>query len=79
MGRFISGIIALLGIGLIALPTGIISAGFMERIHRINKEDNASKAYVEKLQQLEEMKQSDLVSDKEYEALREKILKKFVE
>lgn len=79
MGRFISGIIALLGIGLIALPTGIISAGFMERIHRINKEDNTSKAYVEKLQQLEEMKQSDLVSDKEYEALREKILKKFVE
>ncbi len=31
-GKFISGIIAVLGIGLIALPTGIISAGFMERI-----------------------------------------------
>jgi voltage-gated potassium channel len=31
-GKFISGIIALLGIGLVALPTGIISAGFLEII-----------------------------------------------
>lgn len=31
-GRFISGIIALLGIGLVALPTGIISAAFVEAL-----------------------------------------------
>jgi len=29
MGKFLSGIIALLGIGLVALPTGILSSGFM--------------------------------------------------
>lgn len=38
-GKFISGVIAVLGIGLIALPTGIISAGFMERIGK-NKNNN---------------------------------------
>lgn len=35
LGKVLSGIIALLGIGLVALPTGIISAGFIERINKI--------------------------------------------
>ncbi len=34
MGKFISGIIAVLGIGIVALPTGIISAGFKDRLDR---------------------------------------------
>ncbi|WKV11463.1 ion transporter [Marivirga harenae] len=33
LGKFISGIIALLGIGLVALPTGIISSAFIEKIN----------------------------------------------
>ncbi|MDP2423753.1 MAG: ion transporter, partial [Bacteroidales bacterium] len=39
MGQFISGIIAILGIGLVALPTGIVSAGFMEKIGKRNSTD----------------------------------------
>ena len=31
-GKLLSGIIALLGIGLVALPTGIISSGFIEEL-----------------------------------------------
>lgn len=31
-GRFMAGTIAILGIGLVAIPTGIISAGFVELI-----------------------------------------------
>lgn len=34
LGRLISGIIALLGIGLVALPTGLISAGFINKIEK---------------------------------------------
>ena len=34
MGKLISGFIAVLGIGLVALPTGLVSAGFMEKISR---------------------------------------------
>lgn len=33
LGKFFSSIISLLGIGLFALPTGILSAGFIEEIH----------------------------------------------
>lgn len=37
LGKILSAIIALLGIGLVAVPTGIISAGFIEKI---DKPDN---------------------------------------
>ena len=40
LGKFLSGIIALMGIGIVALPTGIIGAGFMDRLksERIEEE-----------------------------------------
>ena len=37
-GKFVSGFIAISGIGLVALPTGLISAGFMEKIGKSKKE-----------------------------------------
>lgn len=41
LGKFISGLIAILGIGIVALPTGIIGAGFMTKIEksRVKKEN----------------------------------------
>ena len=38
MGKVMSGIIALIGIGFIALPTGIISSAFIERVQKEKKE-----------------------------------------
>ena len=38
VGKILGGIIALLGIGLVALPTGIISSGFMEEVSSRNKQ-----------------------------------------
>jgi len=38
IGKIISGFIALLGIGIIALPTGLISSGFMDKIQESKKE-----------------------------------------
>ncbi|MBO4243466.1 MAG: ion transporter [Bacteroidales bacterium] len=43
IGRFIGGVIAFLGIGLVALPTGIISAGFLEKLNEKNKEPEKEK------------------------------------
>jgi voltage-gated potassium channel len=43
IGKIISGLVAVLGIGLIALPTGIISAGFIEKI---NHSKNEKKSYI---------------------------------
>ena len=34
MGRFLGGIIAITGIGLLAVPTGIVSAGFVEMLEK---------------------------------------------
>lgn len=44
-GKLVSGVIAILGIGLVALPTGILSAGFIEKI----EDNNKKKALVEKV------------------------------
>ena len=40
-GRFLSGVIAVLGIGLVALPTGILSSGFIEELS--SKKKNKSR------------------------------------
>jgi voltage-gated potassium channel len=47
IGKILSGIIALLGIGLVALPTGIISSGFMDQMSqkRKPKEEKKKKSY----------------------------------
>jgi len=39
-GRILSGSIAFLGIGLVALPTGILSSGFMEELRDQQEEEN---------------------------------------
>lgn len=44
-GKILSGVIALLGIGLVAIPTAIISAGFMERTSDDNESENDTKHY----------------------------------
>lgn len=43
LGKLISGIIALLGIGLVALPTGIISSGFIEELEKKKENINTKK------------------------------------
>ncbi len=43
IGKILSAVIAILGIGLVAVPTGIISAGFMEHIEKNDKEDDEKK------------------------------------
>ena len=44
-GRFLGAVIGLLGIGLVAVPTGIISAGFMEQIDDESKAGDDDKKY----------------------------------
>jgi voltage-gated potassium channel len=40
VGKILSGVMAILGIGLVAVPTGIISAGFMEEFERAKVEQS---------------------------------------
>ena len=39
-GKIFAGFISLIGIGIVAIPTGIISASFVEEIHHFRKKDN---------------------------------------
>ncbi|NPD44402.1 MULTISPECIES: ion transporter [unclassified Lentimicrobium] len=40
MGKVISGVIALMGIGIVALPTGIVSAGFISKVQERKRPAN---------------------------------------
>ena len=46
MGKLLSGVIALLGIGIVALPTGIISSAFVEKIRERKKEKEEGRPVV---------------------------------
>lgn len=43
LGKFLSGVIALIGIGFVALPTGIISSAFIEKIQKEKEEKKKRK------------------------------------
>ena len=43
LGKIISGIIALMGIGLVALPTGILGAGFVNKINKQRQKEQNEK------------------------------------
>lgn len=45
LGKFLSAVIALLGIGLVAIPTGIISSGFMECIEKTSNKDDETEEF----------------------------------
>ncbi len=49
LGRLLAGIIAILGVGLFALPTGILAAGCAEEIEKFKAENNKEDQEEEKL------------------------------
>lgn len=66
MGKILSGIIALLGIGLVALPTGIISSGFIEELENRNddiKRRKRSKKIQKGTRKLNKIRRSSLLKD----------------
>ena len=39
LGKFLGSVFAIAGVGLLALPAGILSSGFFEMLHKINKQE----------------------------------------
>lgn len=75
-GKLFSGIIALLGIGLVAVPTGIISAGFIESIEK-DKPEAPSPAVASQADELLKFKQlldAGAITASEYEETKAKLL-----
>ena len=56
LGKLLSGVIAFIGIGLVALPTGIISSGFIEEMRNNKKKNKYCPNFGEKIEQGEDKK-----------------------
>lgn len=82
MGKFFAAIIMLAGVGLVALPTGILASGFSDNLHRgrekLKKElshamaDGIIDEHEEKY--LEEVRKKLGLSEEQYEELRDNLL-----
>lgn len=73
-GRILSGIISILGIGLVAVPTGIISAGFVEAAEDNKNEQSRMLSIKSDLIILQDLFKSGMLSESEYDAQRAIIL-----
>lgn len=71
-GRILSSIIAILGIGLVAVPTGIISAGFMETVEK-NKEPPYHVVRHE-LIFIKQLLDEGLITQEDFDAKKKKLL-----
>jgi voltage-gated potassium channel len=78
-GRLVAGLLSMLGIGLVAVPTGIISAGFIEQI---TLDKNKEEAPVENNNQISMIKDAKKLLDEktinqvQYDNLVNKIIEK---
>lgn len=72
LGKILSGIIAVLGIGLIAVPTGIISAGFVEYTENSSKKNDLT---VEELLRYNNLLKQGIISEEEYKLIKNKLIK----
>jgi voltage-gated potassium channel len=78
-GRLVAGLISMLGIGLVAVPTGIISAGFIEQITLDkNKEETPVETndQISKIKEAKKLLDDKLINENQYESMVNKIIEK---
>jgi voltage-gated potassium channel len=78
-GRLVAGLLSMLGIGLVAVPTGIISAGFIEQITiDKNKEETPveNNDQISKIKEAKKLLDDKLINENQYESLVNKIIQK---
>lgn len=77
LGRVLATVIALLGIGIVAVPTGIISAGFVEEIEQEEIQTSAEGSYAQQLEDLFDLKEKGIISEEEFEEKKRELLKRW--
>ncbi len=75
-GHVIGGIIGFFSIGLVALPTSIIGAGFIERVEQKKMQKQQYVVVKEKLMLLQELYDDGVISEEEHGEARGKLLNK---
>lgn len=83
-GKLVAGLLAVLGIGLVAVPTGIISAGFIEQIELDKaakeqkpkpKQQSEDKSIIKRILEAKQLFDKKVISKPQYEALKNRIIK----
>ena len=77
LGKFLGGVIGILGVMCIALPAGIIVTGFMdERKEAMSKNDRTNDALkrVELLERLAQLKEKGALTEQEFTIEKERLL-----
>lgn len=72
MGRFMAGFIVLLGIGFVALPTAIMSSGYINELKRTNSESMANT--ITDLERITSLKEKGTLNPDEFDDLKNRIL-----
>jgi len=77
MGKFFSFLIILIGIGLIALPTGIIASGFLEEMRASNDAggDDPPLHLADEIRRLHDLRNEGIITEEEFRMGKEKILR----
>lgn len=77
MGKFFSFLIILIGIGLIALPTGIIASGFLEEMRASHDAsgDDPSLHLADEIRRLYDLRNEGIITEDEFRMGKEKILR----
>ncbi len=70
LGKLLSVFISVLGIGLVAVPTGIISAGFIE----FDVDNEIKPNYYKDLIQINELYEKHIITEDEFKRLKQKII-----
>lgn len=73
LGKLMASVIALLGIGFVALPTGILSSGYIEEL---KNERSRSGDDIGDLERLVKLKEEGHITDEEFQRLKENIINK---
>jgi len=71
IGKFLGSLIAIVGIGFIALPTGILTSGYVEELKKSSDEMNTTVTDIERIAAL---KENGHITEQEFEHLKYNIL-----
>jgi voltage-gated potassium channel len=78
-GKVLSGLVAILGIGLVAVPTGIISAGFVEQMENKKQEKNekvsqTANSPADEIKKYKELLDAGAITECEYNTKKHQLL-----
>jgi voltage-gated potassium channel len=72
IGKLMAAVIAIIGIGFVALPTGIVSSGYVEEVK--NRKENTSHNIISDLEKIAMLKEHGHLTGEEFEQLKNDVL-----